>query len=384
MNSAVVITGGTGFLGSHLALRFLERFPELAVVCVARPSGHWSARDRVLLALSKAAKDSGISGMPIRYAERLIVMEDRFLSRDPVREPVPVVGIDGVKLDSFWHCAASVKFMESATNEVWRANVTGLQNALSLADALGIRTFNHVSTAYASGTMSGRIPETIDLRPRGFNNVYEESKHYGEQLLHHYCDARGIEYRIFRPSIIIGHSQTFRTSSRAGFYYGLDALRQLHDRTVEKDRRYFDRHSLRVRFDRNATLNLIPIDFVVSEMIDLHLTGNETLNQVFHITSESPISFCDWLQKITPLLGINRIEMAADDDELCPLGALFTKQLRAYVPYVTQRKVFDRTNVSRYGVDRDQMGYLLDVDRLTSFARCYLADAGPPAADRVA
>jgi nucleoside-diphosphate-sugar epimerase len=304
----------------------------------------------------------------------LVVVEDNLLSRDPDGEAPRLAGVEGLQIEAFWHSAASVRFVETDTNEVWNTNVTGLKNALALADQLRIPIFNQVSTAYSCGTMSGRILETLEREPAGFNNIYEQSKHFGEQLVRSYCQSHRIEYRIIRPSIIIGHSQTFRASSTAGFYYCLDALKLLHDKTVARDRSYFDRNPLRLRIDRNATLNFIPIDFVVTEMIDLHRRGSDTLNEVFHLTSDSPVSMCDWLTKLAPTLGIKRIELAADDSELSALDRMFNKQVKVFLPYMTQRKMFDRSNIARHGIDGHQMDYLLDTERLRCFASHYLAD----------
>jgi nucleoside-diphosphate-sugar epimerase len=384
MKAAVVVTGATGFLGSHLALQLLKEFPGHVVVCLARRSRDASAHDRVLRALHHAEHDTGLPCTLAQLSDRLVVVEDNLASRD-LDDDVPVMAeLEGLTFEAFWHCAACVKFLETEAKEVWHTNVTGLSNALALAERLRVDTFNHVSTAYACGTASGRILETIEREPERFNNAYEESKHYGEQLLHSYCETRRMQYRIIRPSIIIGHSKTFRTSSAAGFYYCIDALKLMRDKVVARDPSYFERHPLRLRVNRNATLDLIAVDFVIAEMIEVHRRGADTLNQVFHITSESPISLCDWLQKFMPLLGIRRIEFASDGEELTGLDRMFSRQMNAFLPYMTQRKVFDRSNAARYGIDRRQMDYLLDTERLSAFAHGYLAEAASAAVDQVA
>ncbi len=86
---------------------------------------------------------------------------------------------------------------------------------MRLAEGFGSGAFNHVSTAYVAGRLTGRIAEVDDPRPRAYNNIYEESKHLGEYIVAKDCGASAMGYRIFRPSIVIGHSRTHRSSSGA-------------------------------------------------------------------------------------------------------------------------------------------------------------------------
>src|SRR5437868_4265575 len=59
LHSGVLVTGATGFLGSHLALQFLKGSDHDAVVCLARRSREQSACERVLQALRNAEHDAG-------------------------------------------------------------------------------------------------------------------------------------------------------------------------------------------------------------------------------------------------------------------------------------------------------------------------------------
>jgi hypothetical protein len=153
-----------------------------------------------------------------------------------------------------------------------------------------------------------------------------------------------------------------------------------------KDPTYFDRTPLRVLLNRNATLNLIPVDVVVAEMLELERHGESTVQQVFHVTSESPVSVNDVLRTIARLLNIRNVEIAGSITELQTIDKLFNKQVKAFWPYLMQRKVFDRANIARYGVDGHQMNYLLDMERVMNFASRYLGttQAAPQGRDNVA
>jgi nucleoside-diphosphate-sugar epimerase len=375
MIRGTVLTGATGYVGSHLAVQLLKEYPEQHVICIARPKGELDAARRVLRALRTAHRHSGAEWSLNDHLERVFVIEDKSSFNGSLRALLVENGLPGLAVDSFWHCAASIKFGGSQGPEIWRSNVETLNGALSMATQANAHVFNHVSTAYVAGARSGRIPEADGSAPDAFNNLYEESKHTGEQMVRAHCEQHRMAYRILRPSIIIGHSQTFKTSSRTGFYQWIDALRAIREKVQASDSLYFDVNPLRVRCDRNATLDLIPIDLVVAELMDINRGGEQTFNQVFHITSESPVSVHDLLQKISSLLGIRSVAIVDDHAQLSLVDRLLDKQVRAFTPYLTQRKVFERRNAARHGMDRHQMGYLLDMGRMETFAKHYLAES---------
>jgi nucleoside-diphosphate-sugar epimerase len=369
-----VVTGVTGFVGSHLAVQLLRERPDDYLVCIARPKGDITAAARVMQALRAAHENADADWALNEHLDRVLVAEqahcENLLAQLSTASEAPSLSIRG-----FWHCAASVKFSGSYGSDVWRSNVDELDAVLQTASRCGAPVFNHVSTAYVAGAQSGRIPEATDAAPQAFNNIYEESKHTGEQLVRAHCAQRGMAYRILRPSIIIGHSRTFKTTSGAGFYQFLDALRGLRNKVEAVDPLYFRNNPLRLRCDRNATLDLIPIDIVVAELIDIDRHGERTANNVFHITSESPVSLHDLVHRVTAVLGIGSVEIVGPEVQLRLIDRLLDKQVRAFTPYISQRKVFDRRNAAKHGIDRHQMRYLLDVGRMEAFARHYLAQS---------
>jgi len=211
MRDAAEVTGATGFVGCHLAAGILRRDPDVIVICPARDKQGQSARTRTLESIRRAYSDGHRQEVPAGWAGRVIVIDLELCE-----------GIDDVKAFAaqarrsfrtreFLHCAASVEFTGERGGSVWRANVDGLQNALRLAEAFASRVFNHISTAYVAGQRTGRIVETIDHRPRAYNSIYEESKHLCEQTVAEHCGGSAMRHRIFRPSIVIGHSRTYRS-----------------------------------------------------------------------------------------------------------------------------------------------------------------------------
>src|SRR5688500_3392084 len=100
----VLVTGATGFLGSHLAYRLLEEGHRISVL--ARGSKSTSARARVLDALEKVAgSDNGFRERlaQVEILEGDISQSDLGLSPDSVHAQT-------AKIDEVWHCAASLSF----------------------------------------------------------------------------------------------------------------------------------------------------------------------------------------------------------------------------------------------------------------------------------
>jgi thioester reductase-like protein len=262
MNQATIVTGATDFLGSHLVAGILDGDADVTVICLARPNAGHSAQERVLQAVGRAYHDRNEHDGPIRWDERVVVIEHD-LGEDELR-PFGVADVAGrvFQIYEFWHCAAAIEFTGERGGTVWRANVDGLRNALTIANLFSARVFNHISTACVAGTLSRRIADAVDASPRACNNIDEESKHLGEDMVVQHCRMCNMNYRIFRPSIII------------------------------------------------------PVDIAVAEMLDLATLGARTFGQVFHITSESPVSAHDAVRLTLEMRGVDRAEVVGPDTDL--------------------------------------------------------------------
>jgi nucleoside-diphosphate-sugar epimerase len=363
---AVLITGITGFLGSHLAARLLQEHPEQVVIGLARSRGGWLASERVLDAVRRAWRDQGHGSLPEHCAERVRAWEVDLCASGPALKPSKLSEIRHLEAVEFWHCAACIKLLERLDGSVWGTNVAGTERALDLAGLLGAWAFNYVSTAYVAGTLTGRIPEVLPELPRRFHNIYEESKSHAEHLVARRGLDTGLQYRILRPSIVIGHSQTLRTSSAAGLYRVLDLALKFRRAVEASDPTYFERQPLRMCIDPKAVLNTIPVDLVIDEMLDLSRAGEATLGQVFHLTSETPQNTFRAAATLLRAVGIPRLEPAEDPNRLGGIDRLFAEGLNAYRPYLNGQQVFDRANVIRYGADRYQKGISLDLEHFCS------------------
>ena len=113
--STIFLTGGTGFLGSHLAVALLQKGH--GVILLARPSRHFPVRERIEQLL-------GWFGVEERDRSRLRVVEGA-LDRERL-------GLDASRynqllesVDEILHCASCTSFSERNRAEVEAANIGG-------------------------------------------------------------------------------------------------------------------------------------------------------------------------------------------------------------------------------------------------------------------
>ena len=364
----ILVTGASGFLGSHLVIEWLRRHPEARVACLVRGPDDVTATLRLHTALLRAASDSG---QPIGPAplSRVVVLRGE-------------LGDDGrwIEAAAAWagrrsrpvrvlHCAASLSFRAEDRAAVRRINIDGTCALLHAAAQLGAAEFNHVSTAYVAGNRGGVILEDPVCRPGAFSNGYEESKWDAEAAVRAECAAHGIGYRILRPSIIIGHSTTHRLSSSSGFYSVVQTIMQLG--RVQRHRGEL----ILLPLPPDATLDLIPVDVVAAELVALLDAGDATLDHAFHLTSDGPLSLIEVLARLSPLAGFS-IDRTDGSEPNNRLGGMLMGRLRHYVPYLGQVRRFDRGNVRVAGVAPQPA---LDVARLRDFVVGFMERERSPA-----
>ena len=169
----ILITGGAGFLGSHLTDRFLSEGYEVLVL------------------------DNLITGSLDNVQQHFGNPQFQFIKHD-VTNHIHVVG----PLDAVLHFAspASPKDFPTIPIPILKVNSLGTHNALGLALAKGAR-FLLASTSEVYGDpLIHPQPETYwgKVTPIGVRGVYDESKRFAEALTMAYHRAHGLDTRIVR------------------------------------------------------------------------------------------------------------------------------------------------------------------------------------------
>ena len=219
---------------------------------------------------------------------------------------------------------------------IWRANVEGTRNIIELArDCTRLHRLNHYSSCYVSGERIGVIAEDeLDLG-QSFRNAYEETKFHAEKLLQRVNDALPIS--IYRPSSVVGDSQTGEIDRFEGPYY-LGILLAMSPLVV----------ALPLPGDGTAPLNVVPVDFVTKGIWTLS-RDPRAAGRTFHLVDPNPMSarrayeiIAEKEKKRLPRFSVSA--KAAEVMLRLPLLEKLSRPHRAAISYVNHLAIYNCRN----------------------------------------
>lgn len=350
--TAVLVTGGTGFVGSNLIVELFRRDKDLQIVCPARSSCDTPARSRILHAIHAAISAGAKGPLAKDWQDRLLVLD---ASLDDVADKLPAGDIDGFAVPpvtSLWHCASSTYYENTPTVDLHQVNVEGTRNVLSAAHRLGCPEFNYVSTAYVAGSRDGTIEEQLPASGDTFNNAYEETKAQAEQLVCAFAGEHEMSFRIFRPSIIVGDSTSFRSNSDGGLNKVIDSSFKLKKMILQRNPAFIaSLKRFHVSLNPDMFINLIPIDHVIDEMLNICAAESASLNGIYHITRENQLSVADAMAAFSYVFGVG-VECNGDPAEMNHAEKAFDRTISQFKPYLSSTKIFQRQAEARLGLSQ--------------------------------
>lgn len=190
----LLLTGSTGFLGSHVLTRYLCQ-EQGTVYCLVRDSDEIAARERLLRIVETIIGEKEAE----RLAHRIVVIPSD-LCRDDAFEP-----FEGIHVDTVIHCAANVNHY-APQEALWAVNVEGTRRVLHYCLRHGIHLL-HLSTLSVGGIdEEGRflsLTEQEYYRGQSFVEPYDYSKFMSEHIVLEAISHDLLSATIVRPGFIV-------------------------------------------------------------------------------------------------------------------------------------------------------------------------------------
>jgi len=274
--SNLLITGASGFLGTALVSKLLEK-------------GH-----RVY----------GLSRHPPEARERLISLKGDILE--------PNLGLSKVpkNIRAVHHLAAIHRLGDDKDGSIWNTNVEGTQNVIAFCSKHNIPHLYFTSTAYTSG-----------------RNVYERSKALCESIIK-MSDIPKVT--IFKPSIVMGTKQHFypgHFSQFVGLVIKIHKRADIVRRKIEGTLRLpIIEPVLRIKANPGGKLNLVSIDAVANAMSEIEKHGT------YWLTHPDPPPLEQLVEWVSEFIMV-RIKIEPDFKP-SPIETMFEKMATAFVPYL--------------------------------------------------
>ncbi len=292
-------TGFPGFIASELLPLVLGRSSDSRAVCLVQKQFATFAQFRVREIEKTQPSLSG--RIQLVYGD--ITLPDLGLS-----------DFDKRSVTQIFHLAA-VYDLSVKRDLAMQVNVEGTKNVLAFArQCPNFECLQYVSTCYVSGRYVGVFTEEDLEKGQSFNNFYEESKYLAEVEVQKEM-RRGLNAKIYRPSIVVGDSTTGATQKYDGPYYVIQwLLRQPRVAVMPM-----------IGDPSKSVLNLVPRDFVVKAISYLS-SRTDLQGSVFHLADPEAMTVDEV---------INAIGDATQKTVLrLPLSLGFAKSALNYIPGV--------------------------------------------------
>jgi NAD(P)-dependent dehydrogenase (short-subunit alcohol dehydrogenase family) len=250
------VTGVTGFIGRHLVEELLKR-------------------DGTIYVLVR----EGSKGKVDELAQRLGAEDGRIV---PVAGDLtkPGLGVEGFdeKIDHLYHLAAvyDITAEEEASE---RANVEGTRNVIDFANSHDVGRFHHTSSIAVAGSYKGVFQEDMFEEEQKLPHHYHRTKYESEAMVRTGVEAKTL---VYRPGIVVGHSETGEMDKVDGPYYMFTLIKKL-------------RGALPAWFPlagpEGGKITIVPVDFVARAMDHIgHLPDADLPGDTFHLVDPEPMS----------------------------------------------------------------------------------------------
>ena len=291
---AYFVTGATGFIGRHLVERLLVREGDIHVLV------REGSRERL---------DELIERWGDGAAERIKpVVGDLQAPKLGLSDEQVKVLLGSI--EHFFHLAAMYDM--TAPDEVnERLNIDGTRNAVGLANALASGHLHHVSSIAAAGRFKGLFREDMFDEEQQLPSAYHRTKFESEKIAREHS---AVPWRVYRPALVVGHSQTGEMDKIDGPYYFFKAIQKARFALPE----WFPLIGPELGYT-----NIVPVDFV-ADALD-HIAHEPGLDgQAFHLANPEPMRVGDCLNAFAKAAHAPQLAIRIDKrlTDALPTGAI--------------------------------------------------------------
>jgi len=289
---AYFVTGATGFIGRRLVERLLENRQGDVYVLVRD-----SSTGRLDDLIERWSMSTGTAA-----AERVKpVIGD-------LRRPMLGIETEQVaelrgQIEHFFHLAA-VYDMTAPAERNTAVNVGGTTHAVELARALDAGHLHHVSSV--AGTYKGVFDETMFDEGQRLPSPYHRTKYESERIVR---EQPYVAWRVYRPGIVVGDSQTGEMDKIDGPYYFFKAIQRM--------RQLLPEWVPLVGLDLGYT-NIVPVDWVAGALE--HIAHEPNLDgRAFHLTDPRPQRVDELINELATIAHAPRFAVSIDKRLTDPL-----------------------------------------------------------------
>jgi NAD(P)-dependent dehydrogenase (short-subunit alcohol dehydrogenase family) len=254
------VTGATGFIGRNLVELLLER--EGTVYVLVREG----SKGRLEELRNRWGVDSDrVVGIVGDLSQPRLGVSDSDVER-----------LTG-EVDHLFHLAA-IYDMKADAESQQVANVEGTRHMVQLAEAVNAGRVHMTSSIAAAGLYRGTWREDMfDEAQEVDNHPYFQTKHESERVVREECER---PWRVYRPGIVVGHSETGEMDKVDGPYYFFKLIRRIRQIVPQW---------MPMPGVEGREINVVPVDFVVKAMDHIaHLDGLD--GRAFSLTDPNPLS----------------------------------------------------------------------------------------------
>lgn len=278
----VLLTGATGYLGSHVLQQLILNSSTRIYTLVRRPSNGITAMERLTNVLE------GYFGKQLtdQLSTRVEIIEGD-LERPNLGLSAEQTAYVQDRIDRVIHCAADVRHFGDA-DQFAKTNVEGTVALLDLIRSKPGASFHHVSTMgipedlalsgqWESSLQYDRFPADLHV-----DNLYSDSKLEAEKVLM-IAAEQGVPVSIYRAGNLTCHSETGRFQSNIdsnAFYRMIKAMLLLGKAPAA-----------------DWMVDFTPINYASEAIVHLALR-QDTAGRVFHICNPEPIRYDELIRSV--------------------------------------------------------------------------------------